>query len=223
MGIARMVYGDKAQSSYKSLRIHLRGFEKLGIVRIAGGRENKVFLTDEGLRLCKEESVEVPSKTAKEFIRILNNWVLTNPLAPEEESRLYGLLTDRLREALIAISDIVPLPLPENLRERYFDLKPSLDVWRCLRGVWTYEEQLQPPSWGGKHISVAFLESSGLKRRADDLLGFLNRLAFENPTLSELRDRVKATYLEERAGARIPYSISSCSSLMRRKGKGKGR
>lgn len=223
--IALGVYGGdekKAKNFYKSLRHHLKRFENLKIIHVSNGRERKVCLTDEGKRLCKREKITVLSPSVREFIRVLNNWVLVKPLTSDEENRLYGLLSDRALEVLFAISDDLPLPIPEierlgggvekiarNSKERYFELEPSLDVWRCLKGLWIYEMQLrEPPSGvmlGGAQLfqarklrlkpsGVMLAESCGLEQKFKDLWSFIGKLALKNPVLAELRDHVKIAY-----------------------------
>jgi hypothetical protein len=216
--IARGVYGnERAAHSYKSLRLHLRRFEKLGIISITRGRPCKVSLTDEGLRLCKINEIEILSKTAKEFARILDSWkILANKLTTNEENQLLGLLSAQVLVCLFTISSSLPLPVPDDFKEKYLNLKPkpTIDVWGCLKGLWVYEMELREPprlisipfSRAAKRAAcsyyppgVALVRAHNLTQKFQDLSILFAELALKNPRLAYLRDHVKAAYSDHRA------------------------
>jgi len=205
--IAEAVYGkENALNSYKSLRSHLKRLESLGLIKIENGKEYKVFLTPLGKELCEKEEITVLSKSAKEFVRVLNNWILTTPLTPEEESQLASMLDDKLLEVLFAISETLtpvgnpPPQLPEDLKKKYFALNPKIDVWRCLRGLWIYlcvpHAPLVRKTFFGieteptKPLPHLLVEASGLKQRIDRMAAFFNRLLLKNPMLADLKELV---------------------------------
>ena len=197
--LAKIVYGEEgALDGYKSLRAHLKLLEDAGIIEIKNGKERRVYLTTKGKDFYESEGIAFLSKNVREFIRVLNSWLLTNPLTQEEKIQVYGFLDDQVLESLFAISDILPLPVPDDMKEGYLKLKPAIDVWRCLKGLWIYYEQLgESEGYGGyKKFGVRLAESENLTQKFLDLNAFFGKLALKNPMLAELRDYVIIKYRE---------------------------
>lgn len=205
MEITKIVYGkEKALNSYKSLRTHLKNFADKGLIEIKNGKPRKVFLTEKGEDFCKVENIEFLSREAKEFIRVLNTWVLTAPLTNNDETRLQRVLNDDVLQFLFAVGEN-PLEIPDDLRRKYHKIKPKVDVWRCLRGLVRYDfDKRKVPSkklkdlpafkdsFFHKPISVLLAESSGLQHMLKDLAAILLELVFKNPRLSELIDHIRS-------------------------------
>lgn len=211
--VAAAVYGeDRARSCYKTLRIHLEKLEKAGLLRRRGTQVRRVVPTRIGKRVYRSGRLGVPPRAAAEFMRVLNGAFLTKRLPQEEAARFVTYLSPRAIETLVTISGLVPLRLPEDIRGRYLELKPQVDVWRCLKGLWLYEEQLNDPAFRVPRlrpvgpvrpdlepIALELVRQAKLGKSIKALLKLINRLLPTSPVLGELREMVRRAYLEFRA------------------------
>jgi DNA-binding transcriptional ArsR family regulator len=214
--IAKMVYGEAgALDGYKSLRIHLNKLKEAGVVELKGGRGGRhVYPISDVKRVYKKAGITTMPKDTREFMRILNKWVLTNPLTHEEKSKLSNILSDQVLQVLFAVSMDMPLFPPEDQTEKYRKLKPLVPVWECLKGLWIYEMQLSEPPRGSlafasrkqweKHpyfglpAGVGLVGYAHLTQKVADLGTFINELAFKNQILAELMNHVKIAYAKRK-------------------------
>ena len=128
--------------------------------------------------------------------------------------RLEARMNKRVARTMITISGMLPLQAPAGIRRRFSKLKPRLDVWRCLKGLWLYGLQKEDPAFKTiklrplprvredlEPIAVRIVELERLTRSFNDLLSLFEGLLPSNPLLGDLKDHVAEAYRKYRASA----------------------
>ena len=198
--ITKRIFGEEVPLHYKAVLEHLKKLEKIGVV-IKTRREDgayKISLTEDGKYLCISAGVELPSKGAEEFIKLLDN--LSGPLAPAESRKISSLLTDVVWNTSIKVAKIAGgyfHPLPK-------ELKLSQQI---LRALWFYDiERKVLEKFKGRlefiandlkkyFITLPLVQERKLEQNFDELAHLLAQLTQRSPLMSDFRDSCYTMYI----------------------------